>query len=301
MTCPTKWLVCLAVLWALGRLLGTPVQAAAFSLHHIHGLHYSADGQQLLIPMHHGLAIYRHNQWSKAFGPEHDYMGFSITHNAFYSSGHPAPGSPLKNPLGLLKSSDGGQTWEQLGLMGEADFHLLATSYRTNTVYVFNPGANSRMPHTGLYSTTTDGKHWRPAKLQGVVGNPESLAVHPTQDHVVAVGTRSGVFLSQNAGETFQRLKDAPQVYAVCFAMDEQHLWFSSVAEKPALTRLQWHTGQANTLELPTLGQDTVIYIANNPVRPQEWAIATYKRDVYLSADSGKTWKQIAKQGVTLS
>jgi hypothetical protein len=57
-------------------------------------------------------------------------MGFSTTYNAFYSSGHPAPRSPLKNPLGLLKSSNSGQTWEQLGLIGKANFHLLATSYR---------------------------------------------------------------------------------------------------------------------------------------------------------------------------
>ena len=277
-----------------------PAQAASFSLHHIHGLHYSADGRQLLIPMHHGLAIYGSNQWSKAPGPEHDYMGFSITHNAFYSSGHPAPGSLLKNPLGLLKSPDRGQSWESLGLMGEADFHLLATSYRTNRVYVINSEANSRMPHPGLYSTTTDGQQWHAAKLTGVVGSPESLAVHPTQDQVVAVGTRSGVFLSQNAGETFQRLKDTSQVFAVCFAVDEQHLWFSSFTGKPGLTRLQWQTGQADTVELPALEQDTVIYIANNPVHMQEWAVATYKRNVYVTPDHGQTWKQIAKQGVTL-
>jgi hypothetical protein len=42
------------------------------------------------------------------------------------------------------------------------------------------------------------------------------------------------------------------------------------------------------------------MYIAQNPVNPQEWAMATYKRDVYVSADNGQTWKQIAKQGETL-
>jgi hypothetical protein len=62
MTHPTKWLVCLGVIWTLGRLLGVPAQAASFSLHHIHGLYYSADGRQLLSPMHYGLAIYHSNQ-----------------------------------------------------------------------------------------------------------------------------------------------------------------------------------------------------------------------------------------------
>ena len=41
------------------------------------------------------------------------------------------------------------------------------------------------------------------------------------------------------------------------------------------------------------------MYIAQNPVNMQELAIATYKRAVYISADHGRTWTQIAKQGET--
>jgi photosystem II stability/assembly factor-like uncharacterized protein len=281
----------------LGILLYLPAQAAPLTLHHIHGLSYSADGKHLYIPMHHGLAVYSGSQWAKAPGPEHDYMGFAVTRESLYSSGHPAPGSPLKNPFGLIKSKDQGQTWEHLGLSGEADFHLLATSYQTKTIYVFNPAANSRMPQPGLYYTTNDGKQWRAAKGAGIVGSPASLAVHPAQGKVVAVGTRNGLYLSQDSGENFQRLADAPQVLAVCFAFDGQSLWFSSFAGKPALTRLQWQTGQSATIALPPLDQDIVMYIAQNPVNPKEWAMATYKRDVYVSADNGQTWQQIANQG----
>src|SRR3546814_19465798 len=46
--------------------------------------------------------------------PEHDYMGFATTREAFYSSGHPAAGSNLINPFGLIKSTDAGKTWRQL-------------------------------------------------------------------------------------------------------------------------------------------------------------------------------------------
>jgi photosystem II stability/assembly factor-like uncharacterized protein len=269
------------------------------TLHHIHGLSYSADGKQLYIPMHHGLAIYSGSQWSKAPGPAHDYMGFAVTREFFYSSGHPAPGVPLQNPFGLIKSKDQGQTWDPLGLSGEADFHLLATSYQTNTVYVFNAEANSRMPRPGLYYTTDSGKEWRAVQGTGLVGNPASLAVHPTQDKVVAVGTPSGVYLSQDYGAQFQRLADAPQVLAVFFAVDGQHLWFSSFDGTPSLSRVQWQTGQSEPVALPPLDQDTVTYIAQSPVNIQEWAIATYKRDVYVSVDHGRTWQQIAKQGET--
>jgi photosystem II stability/assembly factor-like uncharacterized protein len=207
---------------------------------------------------------------------------------------------PLPNPLGLMKSQDGGKTWEQLGLIGEADFHLLAASYHTNTVYVFNEAANSRMPQAGLYYTTNDGKQWHAAKGTGLIGSPVSLVVHPTHDKVVAVGTRSGVYLSQDSGTSFQRLTNVTQVLAVYFALDEQHLWVSSFEGKPVLTRVQWQTGQAEPGTLPDLEQDAVTYITQNPINRQAWAIATYKRDVYISSDNGQTWQQIARAGETL-
>jgi photosystem II stability/assembly factor-like uncharacterized protein len=167
-------------------------------------------------------------------------------------------------------------------------------------VYVFTPTANTRMPRPGLYSTTDDGQQWRAAPGTGLVDSPASLAVHPTLAQVVAVGTRSGVYLSQDSGAHFQRLAVASQVLAVCFTSDGQHLWFSSFDGTAALARMQWQTGQREPVALPPMDQDTVTYIAHNPVNMQEWAIATHKRDVYVSVDHGQTWKQIAKQGETL-
>ena len=72
------------LVYMLGLYLCIPIHAApSLTLHHIHGLSYSADGKQLYIPMHHGLAIYNGSQWSKAPGPEHDYMGFAVTVSSF--------------------------------------------------------------------------------------------------------------------------------------------------------------------------------------------------------------------------
>src|SRR6266853_4396434 len=135
--------------WAVLLLALVPLFAIAQSgvtLMHVHGLAYSSDGKQLFIPSHHGLAIYSAGRWSKAPGPEHDFMGFSAARDALYSSGHPAQGSSLRNPFGLLKSRDGGKTWEHLGLTGEADFHVMTASYGAATIYVFSPVPNSRMP-----------------------------------------------------------------------------------------------------------------------------------------------------------
>src|SRR6267142_2701809 len=98
--------VALALAW--GGAVAQPV-----TLTHVHGLAYSADRNRLMVPSHHGLAVYENGEWSKAPGPQHDYMGFSATARNLYTSGHPAPGSSLINPFGLMRSHDGGKTWDK--------------------------------------------------------------------------------------------------------------------------------------------------------------------------------------------
>ena len=272
----------------------------AITLTHVHGLSYSADGARIMIPSHHGMAVFENGRWSKADGPAHDYMGFSATRNALYSSGHPAPGTGLVNPFGLVKSGDGGKTWKKLGLEGESDFHLLATSYATNAVYVFNHSPNSRMSQPGIYHTSNDGLKWTRAAAKGLGGDLKSLAVHPSEAGIVAAGTADGLYLSRNSGETFERLAGGQPVVAAGFDLDGQHMWFSSYAGKPSLMRLALSAGaKPQALPLPPFGEDAVAYIAQNPVRRDEIAIATFQRSVFLSKDQGRTWTSIARNGET--
>lgn len=276
--------------------------AEALTLTHVHGLAYSDDGARIMIPSHHGLALFERGRWSKAAGPEHDYMGFSATRDALYSSGHPAPGSGLKNPFGLIKSSDAGKTWKKLGLEGESDFHALATSYRTNAVYVLNPGANSRMKQPGIFHTRNDGLQWLRANGRGLANAPRGLAVHPDDASIVAVGTVDGLYLSRDSAGQFERIVGGAQVLAQTFDLDGQHLWFSSHAGQPALMRIALTAGAKPTaVSLPPLKDDAVAYIAQNPARRNEIAIATFSRNVYISRDAGGSWTTIAVAGLTQS
>ena len=285
----------------LGAATTTLVHAGEpVTLMHVHGLSYSANGKQLLIPSHDGLTVLEDGHWSKAAGPAHDYMGFSATRDTLYSSGHPAPGSGLANPFGLIKSRDGGKTWQKLGFERESDFHTLATSYATNAVYLLNHQSNSRMSQAGIYYTLNDGMKWTRATAKGLGPKLNSLAVHPTDARIVTAGMDDGLYLSRDSAESFDRLVGGQRVLAASFDLDGQHLWFSTHAGKSALARIALKAGsKAEELPIPALTEDAVAYIAQNPARWAEIAIASFKRNVFLSKDQGRTWTQIAKEGTT--
>ncbi len=287
--------------WVGVLLLGTAsaaVAQATVTLTHVHGLAYSADGKRLMIPSHHGLAVFSGGKWSKAPGPQHDYMGFSATAKHLYSSGHPAAGSGMVNPFGLIRSRDGGKTWDKLGLEGETDFHLLAASWNTNAIYAWNPAPNSRMKQGGLHYTLNDGLLWQRAAGAGLEGAPRALAVHPDEASNVAVASSSGIYLSKDSGERFATLAAGLEGLSVFFDLDGKHLWYGGYQGAARLARVPIAGGAATQIELPPLPRDAVAYIAQNPKARSEYAIATFARSVYLTRDGGRTWTPIAERGV---
>lgn len=291
--------------WSRGAALLVALAAApvvadtGVTLVHVHGLSYSPDGKRLLIPSHVGMAIYSDGQWRKAPGPEHDFMGFAATRGALYSSGHPAPGSSLRNPFGLVKSKDSGKTWEHLGLTGEADFHVMAASYFASTIYVFAAVLNSRMPQAGIYYTADDGKAWKSSGGKGITGRMAALAAHPSGGNIVAAATESGLFLSEDHGDNFTAVLAGPRATSAQFDLDGEHLWFGGYDGAATLTKMVLKTKKRESMPIPALTKDAVAYIAQNPANRRQYAIATFNRDVYLSNDGGRHWKQIAAHGET--
>ncbi|MBA4741695.1 MAG: glycosyl hydrolase [Azoarcus sp.] len=269
---------------------------AAETLHHVHGIAYSSDGERILIPSHYGLAVFEDGRWSKAPGPEHDYMGFAATAEALYSSGHPAQGSGLVNPFGVIRSDDGGKTWQQLGFTGESDFHLLSAGYRSKAIYVFNPAPNSRMKSAGVYSSVNDGFSWQRHSVAGVSGTPTTLAAHPDDPDRFAFGTSEGLYLARE-GRDLQRVGDG-RVTALWFDIDDGSLWVGRYAQGPELSRFDAQSGKFNPIDIPVAEQDAVAYVAQNPQQPNEYAIATFRRDVFVSTDAGSSWRAIARDGL---
>jgi hypothetical protein len=268
------------------------------TLTHVHGLAYSPDGKRLMLPSHHGLAVYENGSWSKAQGPQHDFMGFSASARHLYSSGHPAPDSGLVNPFGVIRSRDGGRNWDQLGLEGETDFHLLATGWNTDAIYVWNPAPNSRMKATGLHYTLNGGLAWRHAAAAGLAGELRALAVHPDDRATVAAATSTGIYLSRDSGARFAVLASGAEGLAVFLDLDGKRLWYGTFDGRARLAHLPLGGGAATPAALPPLERDGVAYMAQNPSARAEYAIATYGRGVFLSSDGARSWKTLAERGI---
>ena len=275
--------------YAGGRTGGEPV------LFHVHGLAFSSDGKAILVPSHYGLAAYRDGSWSEVDGPIHDFAGFSVSESAIYASGHPPQGSALPDPLGLVKSTNSGETWRSLALGGEVDFHLIAAGYRSKAIYVLNERPNSAMPAAGLYLTLDEGKTWRYGAARGLEGKIFGLAAHPREAEILVVATDRGLYLSRDAGGRFSRL-DRGAVTAVTFDPEGKRLYYARAIRRELISA-PLDSRVRSLIRLPRLGLDYVTHVTQHPKDERSMAIATDRRHVYITNDGGSKWRQIAKDG----
>lgn len=274
-----------------------PEQVEADILKHVHGLGFSPDGKQLLIPSHYGLAVYENKEWKQGEGDRHDYMGFTVVDGGFYSSGHPADGSDLKDPLGIVKSTDNGKTLDLLGLYGIADFHSLSAGFHTHVIYAYNPQPNAKMDAEGLYFTLDEAKSWEKSDMQGIEGTPFAIAAHPTNPAEIAVGNQNGAYLSNDHGQSFVPIVKDIQTSAVSFSLQGQLYIAGIKGDESVLFRLDPDSTELKKVDIPAMNSDAIVYFAENPKNPEQLAIATFEKDVYLSNDRGATWDKIADKG----
>jgi hypothetical protein len=149
----------------------------------------------------------------------------------------------------------------------------------------------------GLHYTLNEGFAWKPAAAQRLTGEPRALAVHPIDVKTVAAATTQGLFLSRDAGARFVRLAANGEGLSAFFDLEGMHLWYGSFDGKPRLSRIPLGGGEPQEIQLPLIKDDAVAYIAQNPRRKREYAIATFRRSVYVSQDAGESWAAIAEGG----
>lgn len=262
---------------------------------HIHGAGFSGDS--LYIATHTGIMSHDGQNWYATTGNNHDYMGFSMIKDGFYSSGHPEEGSDLKNPLGLIKSTDEGKTLNQLAFYGESDFHYLTAGYKSKAIYVINEEPNSEL-ETGMYYTLDEGKTWESSKLAGIKSDSiGGISAHPKTEEMISISTKNGLYLSKDNGNNFELITDSFMVPAV-FMLDDIVLYSALNDKGIHLYSQTIADGSRTEITIPDLADNNpIMFIAANHDNPEQIAIITYANDIFTTKDGGENWESIAKEG----
>ncbi|MFD1020338.1 F510_1955 family glycosylhydrolase [Thalassobacillus hwangdonensis] len=273
-------------------------QAFDGAVEHVHGIGYDKTNN-LMVASHSGLKLYDGQSWYSTKEMNNDYMGFNAVNEGFYTSGHPGPESDLPNPIGLQKSSDGGKSLEALAFEGETDFHLMGVGYESHAIYVYNQHENSEIG-TGLYKSFDDGQSWEQAKAEGLGKELYTIAVHPQNKEVVAAAAKSGVYLSTDGGNTFELISaEDRQGTAVHFT--DTHLYFATYYQNPELVQYDLENESKETVELPEMKQDGVMYMAQNPNDSEAFTILTFNGKAFVNKGKGTEWKSIIENGKTVN
>ena len=171
---------------ASGESIGT--------LSHIHVVR--AYGDQIILGTHEGLFRYLDEKSVKRINPERfDVMGLAVSSKGLFASGHPGPGSSLKEPVGLLFTAKQGGKWLEVSLSGVVDFHTLETV--GSEIYGADSGSGELM-----YSSN-GGKSWTKRGANTFM----DIAPHPNQKASVVVIKNGKLFQSVDALKTVKEIK----------------------------------------------------------------------------------------------
>lgn len=168
---------------------------------HVHAIARDPGSGKPLVAAHDGLYVYD-GATPQRVGPVIDLMGFTVAGPGhYYASGHPGTATDLPQPVGLIESRDGGNTWTVLSRGGGSDFHALTTA--GSTVVGFD----------GALRSTADGRTWRDGNLDA---QPRTLAGSRNGSTVIAT-TPEGLMHSTDAGLSWRGMDQAPLLLMVAF------------------------------------------------------------------------------------
>jgi hypothetical protein len=178
-----------------------PPSSDSGRLEHIHGLGVGPNDGTLYVATHYGLfkATDGEQQLRRIGDSQQDIMGFSVVGpDRFIGSGHPDPNDSGSPPnLGLIESRDNGQSWKNVSLLGEADFHVLQSA--DDRIYGFD-GTQGR-----LMVSTDGGRQWAQRTPPAAMFD---LAIDPDDAEHIVASTARGVFSSSDAGKSWRPQRD---------------------------------------------------------------------------------------------
>ena len=246
---------------------------------HVHGLGVNPADGALFIASHTGLfRVAKDERKAERVADRHqDTMGFTIVGpDRFLGSGHPdlseAREKGLPPLLGLIESTDSGESWQPISLLGEADFHVLR-SVGGGRVYGYD-SSNDR-----LLVSDDRGRGWRELERPGPLAD---LAVEPDDgERLVATsvgGAEEGLFESRDGGGSWRRIAEAVGLLAW-----PKRLYLVDGAGQVFVSRNGGH-------RLERQGETGGTPAALVATGPNELYVALHDGTIKRSSDGGATW-----------
>jgi hypothetical protein len=273
------------------QIPASPLYSRTVGWQHIHGLGIEPADRIILYIATHGDFYHSHdgNPPFKVDIVRADYMAFNAPPSAgipLYASGHPSTGGNT----GLIRSTDGGQSWESVAKILEppVDFHAMAVSRSDpNVIIGFDSGGR------GLFKTLDSGKTWETLQYPDYIS---ALAISPSDSQNVFAGTGKGIFQSNDGAKSWIQLDEYKGITILAMSFDENGVLYAS--NQFGLSRSSDLGGTWEKINKPDLtitsiavdSQNKIIYIAGYSSQGFQ--------EVYRSLDDGASWQIIGTNKV---
>lgn len=258
-----------------------PSEASSAEAHvmgHVHGLGVDPADDTLYVASHFGVFRVEDGEPVRVADRWMDAMGFVVVgENHFLGSGHPDPDENLPPSLGLVESTDAGETWEPVSLLGEADLHSIAPA--GERIYAYDSASQSLL-------VSEDRQRW---DLIAQLLALRDIAADERDPDTVYATTSKGELVRSTDGAEPSPVYGAPKMLSAIDFEPEGPLvgvtYDGTVMVSPSP---DGQDGESQWQEAGNL-EGVVEALDANPGR---WHAAT-STGIYESTDNGATWEVV--------
>lgn len=175
-------------------------------LSHIHNV--VRTGDTTYVGSHEGLYVDNGDGSFSRVGGEFDVMALTESGGTLLASGHPGKGFDFPEPIGLIASEDGGESWSARSLEGQVDFHLLEAVGDTIVGVAANYGV--------LVSSTDGGVTWSTLDVPALT----DLALNPANAGEIALASDQGLQFSHDGGKAFDLVATQERIVLLDWSED---------------------------------------------------------------------------------